>query len=161
MRMVVLALVLALLPLSACGVARDDGGGDRPAGGGSTGRVDPDEPVTMTPEPGSRVHDVDEGPQRVQPRPGMADLRKIRWEKARQGSGGRSLLVTYWSGVEPCNVLDHIEVDYKPSRIVVTLYEGHDPAEGDVACIELALLKEVVVELDQPVRGRQIVDGAG
>jgi hypothetical protein len=90
----------------------------------------------------------------------MADLRRIPWERTRQTSSGRALRVTYWSGVEPCNVLDHVDVRYETSKIVVTLFEGYDPEEPDVACIELALRKAVMVKLEQPVDGRKIVDGA-
>ena len=96
----------------------------------------------------------------MRPRRGMADLRPVAWDKARRVSDGRSLRITYWSGVEPCNVLDHVDVEYTDSTIVVTLYEGHDPDGGDVACIEIALLKAVVVDLDEPVAGRKLVDGA-
>ena len=96
----------------------------------------------------------------MRPQAGMADLRPVPWEKARRTSSGRSLRVTYWSGVEPCNVLDHVDVHYSASEITVTLYEGHDPAQGDVACIEIALLKATVVRLEEPVDGRKIVDGA-
>ena len=44
--------------------------------------------------------------------------------------------------------------------MTITLFEGHDPNAGDVACIEIAVFKRVVVQLDEPVGGRAIVDGA-
>ena len=112
--------------------------------------------------PGSR--DVDPGsrgrPEPVKPRPGMADLRPVAWEKARQTPDGRHLRVVYWSGVEPCNVLDHVDVRYAEKKITVTLYEGSDPTQPDVACIEIALQKVVKLKLDEPVDGRKLVDGA-
>jgi hypothetical protein len=51
-------------------------------------------------------------------------------------------------------------VDSGPGAVTVTLFEGHDASAGDVACIEIALLKKVVVQLDEPVGDRRVVDGA-
>ncbi len=155
MNKIAIALFATVVAATACGSAEEPGtpGRDAPAS-------QPDEPVTLTPEPGSDVHDVGGRPQPVRPRPGMADLRAVPWETARQSPSGRSLRITYWSGVEPCNVLDHVDVEYGGSQITVTLYEGHDPEAGGVACIEVALRKVVRVPLEEPVDGRKIVDGA-
>ena len=131
-----------------------------PAGGAPSTPADPESPVSSAPYPNVTLPPRGGRAQRVKPRTGMADLRPVGWEKARQTSSGRALRVTYWSGVEPCNVLDHVEVDYAQKEIAVTLFEGHDPEAGDVACIEIALQKAVVVKLDEPVDGRKIVDGA-
>lgn len=150
-----LSVVLATV---ACGGPSDEVTSPPAAGGGSP--VDPGSPVTMTPEPGSSVHDVGGRPERVRPRPGMADVRPIAWERARQTPDGRHLRIVYWSGVEPCNVLDHVEVDYGSEAITLTLYEGSDPQQPDAVCIEVALRKVVRVPLEEPVDGRQIVDGA-
>ena len=157
MRKLVVVLLIGLAATAGCGSGQDPA---RPGGQLDRSVSDPNEPVTMTPEPGSDVHDVGGRPERVRPRPGMADLRAVPWEKARQTPSGRSLRITYWSGVEPCNVLDRVDVDYRTSKIVVTLYEGHDPEAQDVACIEIALRKVVRVPLGEPVEGRELVDGA-
>lgn len=122
--------------------------------------MDPESPVTMTPEPGSSVHDVGGKPERVRPRPGMADLRPVAWEAARPTPDGRHLRIVYWSGVEPCNVLDHVQIDYARDEITVTVFEGSDPQQPDTVCIEIALRKVVRVALDEPIDGRKIVDGA-
>jgi hypothetical protein len=90
----------------------------------------------------------------------MDDLRPVPWDNARQTPGGRHLRVVYWSGVEPCNVLDHVDVDYGASKITVTLYEGSDPDEPDAMCIEIALQKVVRVALEEAVDGRKLMDGA-
>ena len=149
---------LIVLSMSACGASSDGSSTSVVPGGGSTGNTGSDAPVTMTPGPGG---DVGTGrPQRVKPRPGMADVRAVGWENARQTPDGRKLRITYWSGVEPCNVLDRVDVSYDPQQIVVTLYEGYDPDAEDVACIEIAVKKVVVVDLEEPVAGRKIVDGA-
>ena len=57
-------------------------------------------------------------------------------------------------------MLDRVDVRYDAATVTITLFEGHDPNAGDVACIEIAVYKRVVVQLDEPVDGRTIVDGA-
>ena len=51
---------------------------------------------------------------------------------------GRRVLVTvtWTSGVEPCNVLDHVEVRRDGQAFAITLFEGHGP--GNQVCIMLA-----------------------
>jgi hypothetical protein len=90
----------------------------------------------------------------------MADVRRHLFDHAVVNDDGTSITVFFWSGVEPCYVLDHVDVEYGAGAITITLFEGHDASAGDVACIEIALLKKVVVELDEPTGGRPIVDGA-
>jgi hypothetical protein len=139
-------------------VVVDPGGcGEKVSGTG------PDATVSYTPCPGDDdpvVTDPYHGAQKVEPTPGMSDVYPRAFDKAVVGDDGRTLTVFFWSGVEPCYVLDHINADYGPGAITITLFEGHDASAGDVACIEIALLKKVVVQLDEPVGDRRIVDGA-
>ena len=123
----------------------------------------PDATVSYTPCPGdepSAPTDPYDGAQKVEPTPGMSDLYPRAFDKAVVGNDGRTLTIFFWSGVEPCYVLDHVDVDEGPGAITVTLFEGHDASAGDVACIEIAVLKKVVVQLDEPVGDRRVVDGA-
>jgi hypothetical protein len=116
-------------------------GGPAASGGTPPG---PDEPSVSSTSP---PRDVDSTPPPlVTPRPGMA--------------GGRALLVNWWSGVEPCQVLDRVEVQERPPEVVVTLYEGHDPAQPDVECIDIAMEKTTLVKLDTSLGARKIVDGS-
>lgn len=139
---------------------------EEPAGvdcGEQVSGTGPDAVVSFTPCPGdddSAVHDPDDGAQLVEPRPGMADVRPHLFDHAVVGDDGTTVTIFFWSGVEPCYVLDHVDVEYGAKAITITLYEGHDASAGDVACIEIALLKKVVVPLDEPVGDREIVDGA-
>jgi hypothetical protein len=123
----------------------------------------PDAAVSSTPCPGAdptgRV-DPGGGAQLVVPRPGMADVRPHPFDRVVVSDDGRSVTVYFWSGVEPCYVLDHVDVAYGTNAVTITLFEGHDATAGDVACIEIALLKKVVVGLDESVGDRRIVDGA-
>lgn len=160
-RTALLASILALsIVFVACGSETETRAGS-PDPAESPVSDAPDDPVTSAPLPDGDPGDTEPGrPQRVRPRSGMADLRQVGYETARQTPSGRSLRITYWSGVEPCNVLDHVDVSYDAEKITVTLFEGHDPDADDVACIEIALRKVVRVPLEEPVDGRKIVDGA-
>jgi hypothetical protein len=123
----------------------------------------PDAAVSYTPCPGDEPPasaDPDDGARLVEPTPGMADVRPHAFDHAVASDDGRSLTVFFWSGVEPCYQLDHVDVESDAEAITVTLFEGHDAGAGDVACIEIALLKKVVIQLDEPVDDREIVDGA-
>ncbi|HEY6568026.1 MAG TPA: hypothetical protein VI341_10975 [Actinomycetota bacterium] len=95
----------------------------------------------------------------VQPRPGMTDVRARMFDRAIVHDDG-TVTILFTSGVEPCAVLDHVDVAYGDDAVTVTLFEGRDAAAGDVACIEIAVLKSVTISLDQALDGRQVVDGA-
>lgn len=151
MRIRILVLVLvALLGLAACGEPSLAPGGDAEG---------PDTPVTGSPDDGDRV-DPEAEPELVEPRPGMANVQPRPWEEAVVADDGRTVEIRFWSGVEPCSVLDRVEVDAAPEQVVITLFEGSDPAEPDAVCIEIAKRKAVRVTLDEPVGDREIVDGA-
>jgi hypothetical protein len=162
------AITLCLLAVLAvaCGEPAPTSPGARGAAGGGAagtclvGTTDcddtPDTPVSSGPGGGS----YDEGrPQRVKPQPGMADTHILSWEKATP-KGKRHVIVEFWSGVEPCYVLDHVDVDYGPKKVTITVWEGNDPLDEDEGCIEIAVLKSTKVKLSEPLGDRTIVDGA-
>jgi hypothetical protein len=123
--------------------------------------ADPDSPVDYAVCP----DDQDPAPwgdpstaQPVEPTPGMAGVRARPFDRAMLNDDG-TVTILFTSGVEPCAVLDHVTVD-EGEDVTITLYEGHDPDAGDVACIEIAVLKSVTITLEHPLEGRSIVDGA-
>jgi hypothetical protein len=123
----------------------------------------PDGTVSYTPCPGDEppvATDPDAGAQLVEPTPGMADVRPHAFDHVVVNDDGSSVTVYFWSGVEPCYVIDHVDVVEGPEAVTITLFEGHDTVAGDVACIDIALLKKVVVQLDGPIGVRSITDGA-
>jgi hypothetical protein len=144
---------LLIAALIACGNPEGVGspGGD---GDGAT----PDAPVSSSPDGGGSSH---RGARyrTVTPRSGMAGVHPIRWQSIRRVNR-RNLLVRFTSGVEPCYVLDHVDVEYGSKHVAITLFEGRDPKAGDVACIEIAELKRVPVELAEPLGNRRVIDGA-
>jgi hypothetical protein len=99
-------------------------------------------------------------PQVVEPTPGMADVYARIFDTATVGADDRTVTIDFTSGVEPCYVLDHVDVAATDDAVTITLFEGHDPAAGDVACIEIGVFKQVVITLDEPLDGRPILDGA-
>ena len=146
------ALASTLLLLASCG---QPGGGLAPGGSGT---VSPDAPVSATPAPGPEP--TGPGYTLVEPRPGMAGVRPIGFNRAQPLGDGSTLRVIFWSGVEPCSVLDHVEVQETARNVTITLYEGSDPEAGDVACIEIAMKKAVDVTLQAPLEKRAVIDGA-
>lgn len=98
-------------------------------------------------------------PKVVQARSGMVNLHRTSWDRA-EVLGERKVRLYFVSGVEPCTVLNNVAVEYGGSQVVITLFEGNDPATADLACIMIAQFKAVDVLLDQDLGGRMIVDGA-
>ena len=130
-------------------------------GGVETPSEDPNNPVSS----GCIINDTpgDPGtgePQIVEPRPGMDDVRSTAFATATIGDGDTTLTIDFWSGVEPCSVLDHVDVSYGADAVTVTLFQGSDPNAGQVACIDIAVQKQVTITLDEPLAARAIVDGA-
>ena len=99
-------------------------------------------------------------PHVVVPTPGMVDVHTIPFDHVQVGDDGRTLQIDFVAGIEPCSVLDHVEIRSEAGRVTLTLYEGADPSAGHVACIMIAEFKRVIVQLDQPLGDRTIVDGA-
>jgi hypothetical protein len=85
-------------------------------------------------------------------------VRPHQFERVRV-TGPRTLLLRFYGGVESCEGLDRVEVEYEPKRILVTLFVGRVPTAE--ACIAIAVLKAARVQLEEPVGGRKVVDGAG
>ncbi len=98
-------------------------------------------------------------PQVVEPNPDAVDLRARPFDVATPSADGTSITIDFWSGVEPCAVLGRVDVDYGPNAVTITLLEGHLDL-GDAVCIEIAVLKQTVVQLDEPLGNRKIADGA-
>lgn len=150
-RVRVLLTALFLVTVAACG-----GQGPDPGARTTLPTSDPEQPVTSVPSQRADVPSA--SPSYTVPQPGQADVRPIAWDSYNIGSDG-NIYISYWSGVEPCYVLDRVDVDYGRKKITVTLFEGHTESDEDVACIEIAVLKTTVIEPAEPVGERLVVDG--
>ncbi|MET8863691.1 hypothetical protein ABZW11_12105 [Nonomuraea sp. NPDC004580] len=109
------------------------------------------EPVTTAPT---------KKPQVVKPRGDAINVRKVRWTKAKPVDKGRKVQLTWWSGVEPCTVLDRVRVKETAKKVTVTLYEGTAAKARNTACIMMAVEKTTTVKLKKPLGERKLADGA-
>jgi len=142
-------------PTSAPG-HKPDGGSGVPAGTCAIGVPDCNDTGIGDPggDPGTGQ------PLVVEPTPGMDNVGQTAFDTATIGADDTTLTIVFWSGVEPCYVLDHVDVSYSADAVTVTLFQGSDPNAGDVACIDIALQKQATITLDEPLGARAIVDGA-
>lgn len=153
------ALVLAVgMTVGACSSAGVPPASDPPpsaqppAGsepGGGTGG-DPGTGIGI--DPAIRQPPIDPGarqPTLVLARPGQRDLRAVSPMTLQASVDGRRVLVkvTWYSGVEPCNVLDSVKVERSGTDIAITPFEG--TGDANAACIEIAVLKATIVDLGE------------
>ena len=129
-----------------------------PPGGGSVGDpgsgvVGPSDPGPVDPGPGE--------PTLVIPRPGQLNLRPLPATTLEASVDGRRVLVkaSWWSGVEPCNVLDSVKVDRAAFDIAITLVEG--TGDPNAICIEIAIYKATIVDLGELEPGTYTITSPG
>lgn len=165
------AIVVIAVLFAACGSPASEGPGSD-AGGGSSG--DPGAGAGTTcpsPDPGkapdcpvSSTHDpliLDPGDEpRARPiaiTPGLENVNMTVFDKHRVVDGDR-LKLFFWGGVEDCYGVDHVDIEYGNDAVTATIFYGNKP-DADV-CIEIAEYQVVTVQLDEPLGGRDVVDGA-
>lgn len=178
-RSVVLCLA-AILVVAACssaaGPTASSGSTDQGASGGapSTGSsgssssgssgsaspTDPNTPVGGHADPGP----VDPGigqAKLVIPRAGQLNLHPVGAVRLEPAVDGRRVLVrvTWWSGVEPCNILDSVKVDRDGMAITIQLIEG--TGDANAICIEIAEQKATIVDLDELEPGTYTISAGG
>jgi len=121
------------------------GPGSGGGGSGSDGNAGTGGGAIVSPSPGGPI--VGGQPTIVVAKPGQLNAHPVGAATLETSVDGRHVLlkVTWWSGVEPCNVLDSVGVDRSGAEIAITLIEG--ASRLDVACIEIAQLKATIVDL--------------
>jgi hypothetical protein len=129
-----------------------------PGGGSSSG-----DPGTSI---GSGVNPVPVDPGAGQPtlvvaRPGQLNPRPLPAAMLEASVDGRHVLVkaTWWSGVEPCNVLDSVKVERSGFDIAITLIEGTSDLKA--ICIEIAMQKATIVDLGELEPGTYTITSPG
>ena len=171
--------LLAVLVLGACSAATTPSGpagpGDSPSaaapssapsdGGGAgspgdIGQTDPSTPIggAIDPIP------VDPGlgqAKLVIPRPGQLNPRPVGAANLEPAVTGHHVLVkvTWWSGVEPCNVLDSVLVDRSGTDITIQLVEG--TSDANAICMEMAAQKSTIVDLGELEPGTYTIWAGG
>jgi hypothetical protein len=110
-----------------------------------------DGPVVVDPGPGNvggAPPVVQPGqPSLVLPKPGQLNVHDVSIEELSARVAGRHVVLNarWWSGVEPCNVLDSVAVSRSGQVITVSVREG--TGKGDTMCIEIAMLKVTPIDL--------------
>jgi hypothetical protein len=154
-------LLLLMLVLGACArvPGRAAAGGSEPGTSvpGSTGDPNASDGSDGS---GGGGDTVKPSPTPVTPQPGQAGVFARGWDDVHVADDDRTLTIDFVGGIESCSVLDHVDVDYADDAVTVTLYEGHAPDAGDVACIEIGVFKSVTIDLDESLGGRAVKDGA-
>lgn len=153
-----LAIVLLAL-LAACSVGVAPPSATPPVTPSVT--APPDEPVTGAggSDPGQPA---DPQPQVLVPRAGQRDLHDVNVNRLQaQAVDGRVIVrATFYSGVEPCYVLDSVHAIRDGDNFTLTLREG--TGQGDGACIDIAVLKATDIDLGGLPAGTYTIQaGAG
>jgi hypothetical protein len=83
----------------------------------------------------------------VVPKPGQQQVRDVAIERLDARVAARHVVLNarWWSGVEPCAILDSVAVSRQGATITVAVREGSSGA--DVACIDIAMLKVTAIDL--------------
>jgi len=150
-------LIASALLLSAC------------ASGGSSAAPSDEAPPSEAPaasEPPAIGEPEPGGVERVEPQPGQQDLHPVAIERMDATASGRVVSVdAYWtSGVDPCYVLDRVEVQLSEEEQTadVTVLEG--TSDPDAICVMMAVAKHTIISFEVPSTGtwtiRDAQDGA-
>jgi hypothetical protein len=86
-------------------------------------------------------------PQLVVPQPGQLMTHPVAIAELLARVEGRNVTLNarWWSGVEPCSVLDSVTIDRDGSTITINLFEG--TSDLDAVCIAIAVEKVTVIDL--------------
>jgi hypothetical protein len=137
-----LLLIVAALLIAACGGAANGAAGS------------PDDPVSAPAMPDSGGGGSKS--ELREPEEGLVDVYERIFD--RHKAEGKKVTLYYWSGVDECYGLDHIEIKERSSKVVLTIFEGRDP-EAEV-CTEQAVKVRSIATLQRPLGDRRVVDGA-
>ncbi len=150
--MVLLAVVVAGacsslgIPAPGGGTGSDGGTGSGGAAGSGGGSA-PGDGGVVTPPVGPGVPGTGEvlppgaQPSFMIPRPGQQGTHAVAIATLAASVEGRTAKVTatWWSGVEPCNVLDSVQVTQDGDTFTVSLLEG--TSDPNAVCDMIAMLK--------------------
>lgn len=153
LRALLAVLALSIL-IAACGAAAPAAPGTPtpPAAtpGGSGGASDPGVgnglPIGDPGDPGV----VDPGqPTFVLPQPGQQNVHPVAIEQMDVRVEGRHAVLNarWWSGIEPCTVLDSVAWKRDGKTITIAVREGS--GRGDLVCIDIAVYKATIIDLGE------------
>jgi hypothetical protein len=164
-----LAVLLFASLLAACGTAGSPSpssppppasevpsGG--PSGGGSgPGSGDPGQSPALPSFPPL----ADGEPTLVVAQPGTINPHNVGVSQIDAGLDGRHLYarLAWYSGIEPCNVLDSVQLRRDGATIDLTVREG--TTDPNAICIEIAQLKATIVDLGEMEPGTYTISAFG
>lgn len=149
---ILFVFVVAACSSGAAPLPRQDAGGTSPEPSAPAS----DTPVATAPSDGPDQSGDQGGnpaepgqPRLVIPKPGQLNPHPVSIEKISARANGRHVVVNaqWWSGVEPCAVLDSTALTVDGSTITISVREG--TGKGEVACIDIAVLKVTVIDLGE------------
>lgn len=96
----------------------------------------------------------------VKPRPGQIGVHAISASSLAAAVHGQRVVVTvnFWSGVEPCSILDSIQVQRGAGSFAITLRAGRGPEQ--VVCDMMAVAKRAIVDLGDLEPGSYTISDA-
>jgi hypothetical protein len=147
------SLLLAVL-LAACS--------SREAATSAPSQQPPDSPVTAPPSEEPSVDPSVGGAKPVVPKPGQRDVHQVPIDALTARAEGTTVIVDplWTSGVEPCTVLDHVEVTKGDGTLTIALFEGSGPE--DIVCVAIAEQHTTRIEVPDVAAGTwKVVDAAG
>jgi hypothetical protein len=91
---------------------------------------------------------------------GRRQARTIAIADAHINPSGR-LVVGYYVGLPTCyGQLGDIRIEQSGHSVTVTLSSAPDPAPSDTPCIDIAVARKAVIQLDRRLGGRTLIDGS-
>jgi hypothetical protein len=130
-----------------------------PSGGGSgPGSGDPGQPTGDVP---SFAPIADGEPRLVVAKPGTINVHDVAVTNIDAALDGRHLYarLAWYSGIEPCNVLDSVVMARDGATIHLTVREG--TTDPNAICIEIAEFKATIVDLGEVEPGTYTISAAG
>jgi hypothetical protein len=123
----------------------------------SSGPIQPKPSIEVPPFPAF----PDGAPTIVVPKPGTLNTHNVAATAIATALDGRRLFVrlVWWSGIEPCYVLDSVLLDRDGTDLHLTIREG--TTDPTAICIEIAQLKATIVDLGEQEPGTYTVSAFG
>jgi hypothetical protein len=140
-----LAIVTLGLALAAC------------SAGGATSTLSapaPSDPPAASGDPGIGVPEPG-GVELVEPQPGQQNVHPVALERLDAAASGTAVSVdAYWtSGVDPCYVLDQVQVNVNDDDLTVDVTVTEGTSDPDAICVMMAVPKHTIFTFEVPAAG--------
>lgn len=169
---VVLSVALGACAAGAASRAPESGGSGQTTAPPTDAPIDDGDGTVVSPPDDGDPGNGDDGggglpaqpgqPQLVVPQPGQLMIHSVAIAELLARVEGRNVTLNarWWSGVEPCSVLDSVTVDRDGTTFTINLHEG--TSDLDAVCIAIAVEKVTVIDLGELEPGTYtIVAGVG